>query len=68
MGVEAVTYSRFHRGLDGCPPTADWVWDSGWLGTHLDVGAQLQHVIPESVWGLGYDVSEKHSEKNLHVT
>jgi hypothetical protein len=38
------------------------------LGTHLDVGVQRRHVIAELVWGLGYDVSEKHSEKNLHVT
>lgn len=38
------------------------------LGTHLGEGVQQQHVIPELVWRLGYDVSEKHFETNLHLT
>jgi len=37
------------------------------LRTHVGVGA-WRRVIRESVWGLVYDVSEKHSEGNLHLT
>ena len=37
------------------------------LGTHLAAGVRW-HVIPDLVWGLVYDVSEKHCEGNLHLT
>jgi hypothetical protein len=37
------------------------------LWTHLGVDVR-RHVIRELVWGLVYDVSEKHSETNLHLT
>ena len=37
------------------------------VGTHFGVGVRW-HVIPELVWGLVYDVSEKHSVTNLHLS
>ena len=37
------------------------------LGAHVGMGVR-RHVIRELVWGLVYDVSEKHSETNLHLT
>jgi hypothetical protein len=37
------------------------------LRTHVGVGVR-RHVIPEVAWSLFYDVSEKHSVTNLHLT
>ena len=37
------------------------------LRTHIGIGVR-RHVSRDMVWSFDYDVSEKHSETNLHLT